>query len=221
MMEQNPINLRKNSPGTTDSLPLHRSKTDPGPPPQLTGVAAEPFAGRLGGGQNFTLSATTAGGEQQHPDAFRDASWRVLLSPTGFTDPHLYKLGFIEGVGTFLQTFISGLLGVGLVPTVTETSVGAVFPVAFAAVLQIFLISLFIYAAGPVTGAHFNPLITFGTFCARLSSLPRMTLYVIFQSLGAVVGGFMLRAALGAGPAALTVLPGCYIDTALVTPGEA
>jgi glycerol uptake facilitator-like aquaporin len=71
-----------------------------------------------------------------------------------------------------LQTFVSGLLSVGLVPTVTETSVGVVFPVTYAGVAQIFLISLFIYCARPVTCGHFNPLITMGTFFTKLASLP-------------------------------------------------
>jgi Major intrinsic protein len=107
-----------------------------------------------------------------------------------------------------------------IVPTVTETSIGPVRPVAFAAITQIVLVSVFIYAAGPITGAHFNPLITLGTLCAKLSSLPRTVLYVLFQCLGAVIGAFMLRAALGAKPEDLVVVLGCYIDPTIVTPGQ-
>lgn len=184
-------------------------------------VAAHPFAGRLGGNQRFALPPSSPSQEQLNPDSYRDPPWSAILSLHGFRSPSLYKLAFIEGVGTFLQTFISGLVGVGLVPTVTETSLGPVATVAIAALAQWPLISLFIYAAGPVTGAHFNPLITIGAFCARLSSLPRTVLYVLFQILGAVVGAFMLRAVLQLSPAELVIVPGCFIDTSLVSSGSA
>ena len=124
-------------------------------------------------------------------------------------------------VGTLLQTFISGLLGVGLVPSVTETSVGALLPVNYAAITQIILIAVFIFAAGPITGAHFNPLVTMATFFTKLSSLPRTVIYILFQCTGAVIGAFLLRASLGASPKDLEIVPGCYVDTSLVTPGEA
>lgn len=206
-----------------NDLPLHRSTTEPDlrRPRVSKEIAEQAFAGRLGGGGTFTLSPTTAADEKKSPDAFRETTWSALLSPSSFSSLFLWKLAFIEGVGTALQTFLSGVLGHGLVPTVTETSIGAVFPVAMASLAQIFLISLFIWGAGPVTGAHFNPLITIGTFCAKLSSLPRTVLYVGFQCLGAVVGAYLVRASLGVGPEGLAVLPGCYVDPTLVTPGQA
>jgi len=73
----------------------------------------------------------------------------------------------------------------------------------------------------PVTGAHFNPLITMGTFTARLSSLPRTALYIAHQCIGAVIGAYLVRAALGLSPKSLQVVPGCYIDSKLVAPAEA
>jgi glycerol uptake facilitator-like aquaporin len=75
--------------------------------------------------------------------------------------------------------------------------------------------------AGPVTGAHFNPLITMGTFCARLTSLPRMILYIIGQSIGAILGAFLVRASLGVGKQGVRVVPGCFVDSSLVSPAEA
>jgi hypothetical protein len=46
-------------------------------------------------------------------------------------------------------------------------------------------------------------------------------LYVLFQSVGAVVAGLLIRASLGVKPQDIPPIPGCYIDTSLVTPGEA
>ena len=48
-----------------------------------------------------------------------------------------------------------------------------------------------------MSGAHLNPTITLATFAARLSTLPRATLFIAFQLLGATLAGFLLRAANG------------------------
>lgn len=133
----------------------------------------------------------------------------------------MWKESFIECVGACLQVYTSGLVAVGLGPLVQATSLGAVAPAAFGGIVNLVLISLFIYAAGPVSGGHLNPLITMSAFAARLSIFPRTLLYVIFQSLGAVVAGFLLRASLGIRPEDFPPIPGCFIDTNLVTPGEA
>jgi hypothetical protein len=194
------------------------------PPRPIPRVQPQVFAGRLGGNQRFAVSSSDPGYSEivaKEPDAGRESSWKALLDLHGFYDLDLWRLATIEGIGTMLQTFISGLLAAGLVPTATETSVGPVFTVSLAVLVNIFLITLFIYAAGPVTGAHFNPLITMGTFFTKLSSLPRTVLYILLQCTGAIVGAFLARASLGASAKDLAVIPGCYVDTSVVTPGQA
>lgn len=59
------------------------------------------------------------------------------------------------------------------------------------------LLALFIYTTAPISGGHLNPLVTIATFLGRLATFPRMALYVVFQLCGAVIGAFLLRAALG------------------------
>jgi glycerol uptake facilitator-like aquaporin len=51
-----------------------------------------------------------------------------------------------------------------------------------------------VYGYGSVSGAHFNPLITLGTFFARLTTFPRMVIYVSAHTIGAALAGLMLRA---------------------------
>ncbi|KIW68836.1 hypothetical protein PV04_04756 [Phialophora macrospora] len=214
-----------------DRVHPRRSNTEPAPKASRTlstsshfppdSVATDAFLGRLGGAQRFSLPSTSTATPGTPADALRDPPWSSILSFSDFRKPWLWKLALVEGVGTAVQIFLSGVLGVAILPTATATSVGAVFPVAVAAIVQVFLISLFIYATGPVTGAHFNPLITMGTFTARLSSLPRTVLYITLQCVGAVVGAYLVRAALGLSPRSLHVVPGCYIDSSLVPPAEA
>jgi hypothetical protein len=186
-------------------------------PSQLT-VASRPFAGRLGGNQEFTSDDTSY---TKIPDATASFSWHQSFHLEAFVDIELWKESFIECVGTCLQVYISGLVAAGLGPLVKATNLGPVAPAAFGIIVNMLLISLFIFAAGPVSGGHFNPLITMSTFAARLSIFPRTLLYIIFQSLGAVLAGSLVRASLGGKPEDLPPIPGCYIDTSLVSPGEA
>lgn len=73
--------------------------------------------------------------------------------------------------------------------------------------------TLFTFTFSPISGAHLNPTISFATFCARLTSLPRMVLYVAFQTLGATLSGLLVRASWdGRGFKA----GGCYLFPALV-----
>ncbi|EXJ60360.1 hypothetical protein A1O7_04512 [Cladophialophora yegresii CBS 114405] len=218
MEKNNSVHPRQS---TTEQVPKGSQILSTSSPLPSDSVATDAFLGRLGGAQRFSLPSTSTTTPSTPADALRDPPWSSILSFSDFRNPRLWKLALIEGVGTATQVFLSGVLGVAVLPTATETSVGAVFPVAIASIVQIFQISLFIYAAGPITGAHFNPLITMGTFAARLSSLPRTILYVILQCLGAIVGAYLVRAALGLSPISLHVVPGCYIDSGLVAPAEA
>jgi hypothetical protein len=181
-------------------------------------VASRPFAGRLGGNQEFVSDSASF---TSIPDATASFSWQQSFHLDAFADVELWKEAFIECVGTCLQVYISGLVSVGLGPLVEATNLGPVAPAAFGGIVNLTLISLFIYAAGPVSGGHLNPLITMSAFAARLSIFPRTVLYVMFQSLGAVVAGFLIRASLGVKPENIPPIPGCYIDTSLVSPGEA
>ncbi|KAF2266102.1 MIP transporter [Lojkania enalia] len=190
----------------------------------LPPVASRPFAGRIGGNQEFTLSPDSSSFHtvvSKIPDAAALFTWTQSFSLQGFTDIELWKESFIEGAGTCLQIYLAGLYAVGLGPAVTATSLGPITPAAFGSIANFLLITLFIYAAAPVSGGHFNPFITMATFFARLSVLPRTILYILFQSAGAVIAGFLVRTSLGAPPETFHTVPGCYIDPALVTPGQA
>jgi hypothetical protein len=206
----------------------------------LPPVASRPFAGRIGGNQEFTLDPDDASFRSvvsKVPDAAATFSWHASFHLRGFADVELWKEATIEGVGVCLQIYIAGLYAIGLGPAVTATSLGPITPAAFGSIANMLLITLFIYAGGPVSGkyscvlrdgniedsvgGHFNPLITMATFFARLSAFPRTILYVTFQCAGSVVAGFLVRASLGAPPEGFVAVPGCYIDTSIVTPGQA
>lgn len=70
----------------------------------------------------------------------------------------------------------------------------ALVPSLLGGLTAILVLPLFIFAAGPVSGAHLNPTITIATLFARLATLPRCILYVGFQMLGGTIAGLLLRA---------------------------
>lgn len=67
----------------------------------------------------------------------------------------------------------------------------------YASLCNTLAIALFIFAGAPVSGGHFNSLITMSTFFAGLSTFPRSILYISAQCTGAIVGGYWLRLGLG------------------------
>jgi hypothetical protein len=202
-----------------DELRLRRKTRDHRP-----SVASRPFAGRIGGNQEFTLTPSDdsfTSTVQTLPDAGATFTWKQSFSLRGFADVELWKEASIEAVGTCLQVYLSGLAAIGLGDSAMNTSLGPVAPAAFGAITNVFLITLFVYAGGPVSGGHFNPLITMSTFFARLAVFPRAILYVLFQCTGSITAGYLIQASLIRSPVSLRVVPGCYIDPLLVSPGQA
>jgi glycerol uptake facilitator-like aquaporin len=178
-------------------------------------INSQPFVGRIGGNQLHAVSESDPEYEQlrkSNPDAVRSPRWAGIFSLSPFLDIHLWRNACLEGVGLCLWVFIAGLVAHGTASLTTATSLGVILPVGIAAVVQFFIVTLFIFSLGPVTGAHLTPLITFATFLAKLTSLPRMILYITFQSIGGVTGAYVLRAALGGDPETLIFSPGCYVD---------
>jgi glycerol uptake facilitator-like aquaporin len=200
-----------------DDFPtIRRARTHPH---DIRKVNIQPFVGRLGGNQLFTTTDTSVSAGV--PDAKRTASWRELLDLRGFLEWSTWQNAIIEAIGIGLLVFMTGLVTTGVIPIASSSSLGPIIPVSLAAVFQFIVLTLFIFTLGPVSGAHLNPLITMSTFFTKLTSLPRAVLYIVFQCIGAIIGAFVLRSALGVPAEGLELSPGCYIDPTLVTPGQA
>lgn len=75
------------------------------------------------------------------------------------------------------------LLGAGA-PTITE-----LFPVAFAFAAGL---AVLVYALGGVSGAHFNPAVTFALAVARRFSWKDVPVYWVAQCAGAIAGAFII-----------------------------
>jgi glycerol uptake facilitator-like aquaporin len=67
----------------------------------------------------------------------------------------------------------------------------------YVGISNIFLLALFIYALSPSSGGHVNPLITFATITTALTGFSRGFLYIVGQTLGAAIGGGLIRGSFG------------------------
>ncbi|KAJ5359570.1 MIP transporter [Penicillium cataractarum] len=141
----------------------------------------QPFAGRIGGNQEIVLDRSdpqNADLLKKIPDAAPLMSFRDGTDLRGFWDLDLWKFGFIEMIGVFSTTTFLGPL--------------------FGGISNWFFLTLFIFSFSNVSGSHLNPTISVATFFARLISFPRMVIYVLCQTLGGALAGFILRKAYGA-----------------------
>jgi MIP family channel proteins len=96
-----------------------------------------------------------------------------------------------EAVGTFLFFFVgAGAVILGDYPTAGAGG-GGLVGVALAHGLAL---GVLVSALGAVSGAHFNPAVTFGVWIAGRISARTAVAYVLAQLIGALVAGLALRA---------------------------
>ncbi|TXB97345.1 hypothetical protein FocTR4_00011283 [Fusarium oxysporum f. sp. cubense] len=188
---------------------------------------SQPFAGRLGANQAYVVEGGTS--EDDHllhhaPDATPHMSFWELMDMRPIKNLDLWKAALIEGIGTLLFVYITIWVNISpdIAPAAPTQRFGSFDNAAFLGPLiggmtNLIFITLFITSFGAISGAHFNPLITFATFCARLCSLPRLILYVAAQIGGGALAGLLVRASWGGRD---FKVGGCWLFTDIVPPRE-
>src|SRR5918996_2752594 len=104
--------------------------------------------------------------------------------------PRLTSVLLAEALGTFLFFFV-GMGAVVLSGHLEGADTGGLVGVALAHGLAL---AVLVSALGAVSGAHFNPAVTFGVWITGRIEPARAVLYVAAQLAGAVVAGLALRA---------------------------
>jgi len=186
-------------------------------------VVPNPLVGHSGRNRAFTFDVTEPNYDNPRstPGAGSPLTWKEIFDLREFLDAEMWKQAILEGWGTSLLVWLTGLAGYSLVPTVSDFASGALFPALLGSLVNAVSLSLLIFSAGPVSGGHMNPLISIGTFFGRLMTFPRTFLYVLCQIAGATIAGFLIRTALGRQSGPETVILGCSIDSSVVTAWEA
>ncbi|KAF2165572.1 hypothetical protein M409DRAFT_66994 [Zasmidium cellare ATCC 36951] len=165
------------------------------------------FVGRIGGNQEFVVDKDHEdcdGILSKAPDAAPGMLISQQLSLAGFAQLSLWKAALMEGVGSLLFIYITiwSNISPAVIPTAPTEQLGYFDNAAYlgpttGALQNFILLTLFTFVFGVLTGAHLNPTITIGTFFARLTTLPRMVLYVSLQSFGVALAGYLVRAGYG------------------------
>ncbi|KAJ4256167.1 hypothetical protein NW762_009244 [Fusarium torreyae] len=189
--------------------------------------ATQPFAGRLGANQANVVNTITSENEsllEKQPDATPHMSFRELMDMRPIFNINLWKAALMEGMGSLMFVYITiwASLSPNVIPAPPTAQLGPFNNAAFigpliGGICNFFFTTLFITSFGAVSGAHFNPLITFATFCARLCSLPRLILYISAQIGGSALAGLLIRASWGSRD---FKAGGCWLYTDVVPPRE-
>ncbi|KAG9229600.1 aquaporin-like protein [Amylocarpus encephaloides] len=192
-------------------------------------ATTQPFIGRLGGNQDFALDGTdseNASKIKSVPDAAPCMPLRDQMDLNGFRSPGLWKAAVLEGMGTMLLNFTTIYINISPAeppPERPSPRFGTFNNATFIGPLvggltSWLLVTLFTYTFGALTGAHLNPAITMATFFARLCTLPRMILYVSFQTGSSALAGLLIRAAYGT---RFFKTGGCWLVTSEVSVSSA
>jgi glycerol uptake facilitator protein len=95
-----------------------------------------------------------------------------------------------EMAAEFAGTFILILFGVGVVAQVVAAGIGGHDSIAWA---WGFGVTLGIYVAGKISGAHLNPAVTIGLAAFKGFEWRKVAPYILAQTLGAFVAGLLVR----------------------------
>jgi aquaporin NIP len=92
-----------------------------------------------------------------------------------------------EMLGTFALVFA----GTGAI-IINEASNGAITHVGIAFTFGLIILAM-IYTFGDISGAHFNPAVTFGFWAARRLPLSEVAPYIVSQCIGALLASGILK----------------------------
>lgn len=110
--------------------------------------------------------------------------YALLILSLGF---QIWRAAVFEGVASMIMVLV------GILATISILEAGYSSPVLYIAIFQGLILSLAILAAGPATGGHVNPCISFTEMLTGHISPVRCLLYILAQSLGSIVAAFWVK----------------------------
>ncbi|TID14643.1 MIP transporter [Venturia nashicola] len=145
---------------------------------------------------------------------------RQSLSFDGFFQLRIWKHAALECCAMTMLVFFLGLVASQLMALVANKTASVLTVSMLGSLVNLLTIPLFIWAAAPDSGGHVNPFITMSTFFAGLTSFPQSLLYIVGQSIGSVIGGYLLKFSLDESYFTSGTIPSCTFDTSLISLGQ-
>ena len=99
--------------------------------------------------------------------------------------------GLRKCIAEFIGTFALVFAGTGAI-IINDVSGGAVTHLGVGLVFGLIVMTM-IYALGEISGAHFNPAVSFGFWLAKRLSSQELLSFVVSQILGAITASLLLR----------------------------
>ena len=98
-----------------------------------------------------------------------------------------------------VRTYLAEMFGTFTLTFLVSLSLAGTFPIA-TPVLAAFVLAMFVYTIGSISGSHINPAVTIGLWFRKKISTKDSIYYVIFQILGAVAAMLLAQYYTGATP---------------------
>ncbi|CAM8949165.1 unnamed protein product [Rhodiola kirilowii] len=136
-------------------------------------------------------------GTDYAPKDYQDPPPAPIFDAVELTKWSFYRAIIAEFIATLLFLYITVLTVIGYKSQTdlahsTDVCGGVgILGIAWAFGGMIFVL---VYCTAGISGGHINPAVTFGLFLARKVSLVRAVLYIVAQSLGAIVGVGLVKA---------------------------
>ena len=108
-------------------------------------------------------------------------------------------------VAEFIGTFALVFAGTGAI-IINDVSGGVITHLGIGLVFGLIIMTM-IYALGEISGAHFNPAVSFGFWLAKRLPLKELLPYVVSQALGALTASLLLKSIFPQHPTLGTTLP--------------
>src|SRR5476651_2080827 len=99
--------------------------------------------------------------------------------------------GLNRYIAEFIGTFALVFAGTGAI-IINDISGGVITHLGVSLVFGLIIMTM-IYALGEISGAHFNPAVSFGFWLAKRLSLKELFPFVISQVLGAITASIFLK----------------------------
>ncbi|KAJ7549871.1 hypothetical protein O6H91_07G072600 [Diphasiastrum complanatum] len=113
---------------------------------------------------------------------------RFGIDIKSFRNPEVWRAVIVEFIATAMLVFLS------ISAVLACLQGGFASPKSVIAFVHVFILWLCIMAAGPASGGHLNPCITFTCMLTGFTSPVRSILYILAQIVGSIVGSWLVSA---------------------------